>query len=85
MQYAPNHYPLNHPLGPIFGISLDGLRCIIEKDDTSAIDYPPLEEYRAKYPSLHVTHFADIIGKYGKKEKLRHGVYKVQDRNGRLL
>ena len=80
-----NHYIVHQPLGPVLGFSLEGLRCVVHKDDGSAIDYPPLQEYQVKYPSLSVTHHADIIGKYDKTEKLQDGVYKTRGGNGRLL
>ena len=80
-----NHYIVQPPLEPVLGFSLEGLRCVVDKDDGSAIDYPSLQEYQVKYPSLPITHYADIIGKYEKTEKLQDGVYKTRDRNGRLL
>jgi serine/threonine protein kinase len=80
-----NHYTVHRPLGSVLGFSLDGLRYIVDKDDDSTIDYALLQEYQAKYPPFLVIHYSDIIGKYGKTEKLRDGVYKTRDQYGRLL
>ena len=80
-----NHYVVHHSLGPVLGFSLEALRCVVDKDDDSTIDYPPLQAYQAKYPSLPITNYSDIVEKQDKIEKLQDGVYKTQDRNGRLL
>src|SRR5277367_4586287 len=69
-----NHYVVHHSLGPVLGFSLEGLRCVVEKDDGSTIDYPPLQAYQAKYPSLPITNYSDIVEKQDKIEKLQDGV-----------
>ncbi len=80
-----NHYTVHCPQGSVLGFSLEGLRCIIDKDVGSVINYLPVQEYQAKYPSLPVTKYSDIIEDYQKIKKFKNRVYKTQDRNGRLL
>ena len=80
-----NHYTVHCPQGSVLGFSLKGLRYIIDKDVGSVINYLSVQEYQAKYPSLPVTKYSDIIEDYQKIEKFKNRVYKMQNRNGRLL
>lgn len=77
-----NHYAIHHPIGPVLGLSPDGLSCVIHKGDDFAIDSLQLQEHPAKSAALSITCYSDIIGKYSKTEKLRD---KTQHRYGWLL
>jgi hypothetical protein len=70
---------LHQPLPPYMGTSLDGLECLVDEDDTTAIPYATSESYRARYPCVPFVQYRDIIGIEENESKLAQGVYKVMD------
>ena len=59
------------------GVSLGGLQCLVDEDDTSAIPYSPFESYHARYPHIAFVQLKDLIGIEEKESILSQCVYKV--------
>src|ERR1700738_2588772 len=72
---VPNALHQSLPL--YMGISLGGLECLVDEDDTSAIPYASFESYRARYPHIPFVQHKDLIGIEEKESRLGQCGYKV--------
>lgn len=75
---------LNDPLPSYMGLSLEGLECMVDRDEEAAIPFPSVESICEQYSSAEFTRLEALHGLEDDQAKLHPGVYKVFDTNHEL-